>query len=124
MYVVTHSEWPGMDGVCVAHLWTVGYHTPAGKWEPESDHGNRQAAQDRANLLNGVAAPIESEAKTPELVGLAETAALLGWSKAKVSARWRRGRMPVVVAGLACGPIWLKSVIEQVAQQEGGSRDA
>ncbi|WP_024799302.1 hypothetical protein [Nocardia sp. BMG51109] len=34
-------------------LWTVGFYTPDGEWEPESDHGSSDAAAERVGLLNG-----------------------------------------------------------------------
>ena len=34
-------------------LWTVGFYTPAGKWEPESDHTDREQAAARCAWLNG-----------------------------------------------------------------------
>ena len=34
-------------------LWTVGFHKPDGKWEPESDHGSPAEANRRAGWLNG-----------------------------------------------------------------------
>lgn len=37
-------------------LWTVGYYTPSGAWEPESDHDNRDDAAARCHYLNGGAA--------------------------------------------------------------------
>jgi len=43
-YVYIRSE-PG--------LWTVGFYTPDGKWEPESDHGDPGDAAKRAAWLNG-----------------------------------------------------------------------
>jgi hypothetical protein len=43
-YVYIRSE-PG--------LWTVGFYSPAGKWEPESDHTDREEAANRVILLNG-----------------------------------------------------------------------
>ncbi len=44
MYVYINSE-PG--------LWTVGFYRPDGKWEPESDHDNKEAAAERVAWLNG-----------------------------------------------------------------------
>jgi hypothetical protein len=44
-YTVLRSE---------ASLWTVGFHKPDGKWEPESDHGTEREAKVRAHDLNGV----------------------------------------------------------------------
>lgn len=34
-------------------LWTVGFYTPDGKWEPESDHGSPDEATQRVRWLNG-----------------------------------------------------------------------
>lgn len=47
MYVYKQTE-PG--------LWTVGYYTPDGKWEPESDHTSAADAAHRTAWLNGNAA--------------------------------------------------------------------
>lgn len=34
-------------------LWTVGFYRPDGKWEPESDHDDREEAAKRVAWLNG-----------------------------------------------------------------------
>lgn len=34
-------------------LWTVGFYTPDGKWEPESDHESPEKAAERVHYLNG-----------------------------------------------------------------------
>lgn len=34
-------------------LWTVGFYTPDGKWEPESDHDSAEKAAERVHYLNG-----------------------------------------------------------------------
>lgn len=34
-------------------LWTVGFYKPDGAFEPESDHGNPDAAAERTAWLNG-----------------------------------------------------------------------
>lgn len=34
-------------------LWTVGFYSPSGEWQPESDHGSPEDAADRAAYLNG-----------------------------------------------------------------------
>jgi hypothetical protein len=34
-------------------LWTVGFYTPDGKWNPESDHGSSEEAAERVTRLNG-----------------------------------------------------------------------
>jgi hypothetical protein len=44
-YTILHTE---------PSLWTVGFHRPDGRWEPESDHDSERAAKVRAHDLNGV----------------------------------------------------------------------
>ena len=44
MYVYIKSE---------SSLWTVGFYTPEGKWNPESDHDNPESAAQRVAWLNG-----------------------------------------------------------------------
>jgi hypothetical protein len=44
MYVYIQSE-PG--------LWTVGFYTPSGKWNPESDWDCKEDAAKRVAYLNG-----------------------------------------------------------------------
>ena len=34
-------------------LWTVGFYTPDGTWETESDHDNPEEAAERVHYLNG-----------------------------------------------------------------------
>ncbi len=43
-YVYIRSE-PG--------LYTVGFYEPIGKWQPESDHSDREEAAKRTAWLNG-----------------------------------------------------------------------
>jgi hypothetical protein len=52
-----------MNGTSVASAWvyiksepglyTVGFYTPDGKWEPESDHSSEAKAAERVHYLNG-----------------------------------------------------------------------
>ena len=44
MYVYLRSE-PG--------LWTVGFYSPDGKWNTDSDHNDREEAAKRVAWLNG-----------------------------------------------------------------------
>ena len=61
MYVYIHSERAGArivkDSPEYGHfehdLYTVGFYTPEGKWQPESDHGTRDDAAARVRYLNG-----------------------------------------------------------------------
>jgi hypothetical protein len=39
-----------------SRLFTVGFYDPKGKWQPESDHENREEAAARVHYLNGGAA--------------------------------------------------------------------
>jgi len=44
MYVYIQSE---------SGLWTVGFYSPEGKWNPESDHPSKEEAASRVHWLNG-----------------------------------------------------------------------
>jgi hypothetical protein len=48
MYVYIRSE-PG--------LWTVGFYSPDGKWNPESDFNSMREAARRVSYLNGGSPP-------------------------------------------------------------------
>ncbi len=56
-YVYIQSERAGQkisEGNYFEHsLWTVGFYTPDGKWEPESDFSTSQEAAERCHYLNG-----------------------------------------------------------------------
>jgi hypothetical protein len=51
-YVYIRSEAPCADNDYHS-LYTVGFYTPEGKWEPESDHSTQEAAANRVAWLNG-----------------------------------------------------------------------
>lgn len=36
-----------------SQLWTVGFYTPNGQWQPESDWGSSEEAAERVHYLNG-----------------------------------------------------------------------
>lgn len=44
MYVYIESE---------PSLYTVGFYDPSGRWQPESDHNDREKAAARVAYLNG-----------------------------------------------------------------------
>lgn len=44
MYVYINSE---------SSLYTVGFYSPDGKWQPESDHNSSEEAANRVAYLNG-----------------------------------------------------------------------
>ncbi len=51
-YVYIQSEKPNPDNNYHS-LYTVGFYGPSGKWEPESDHSERELAAKRVAYLNG-----------------------------------------------------------------------
>ena len=61
MYVYIQSERPGWfpsprqpDSVWLTgSLWTVGFYTPDGDFNPESDHATSESAAKRVHYLNG-----------------------------------------------------------------------
>ncbi len=44
MYVYIKSE---------KYLWTVGFYSPDGQFQPESDHDTKESAAERVHYLNG-----------------------------------------------------------------------
>jgi len=57
MYVYVLSEsFMDLDQVR-RQLWTVGFYKPDGKFEPESDHDNKDVAAARVHYLNGGTGP-------------------------------------------------------------------
>lgn len=91
MYVYIKSE-PG--------LWTVGFYSPNGKWNTDSDHNSKQEAGERVAFLNGqqVSTPIpiltpcvELEKEVERLKGLIESAHEFGYKKYKwtMAASWQ-----------------------------------
>lgn len=49
--------------------YTVGFYTPAGDWEPESDHPTAVAAAARVHYLNGGGYAAENEGGTMGTIG-------------------------------------------------------
>jgi hypothetical protein len=54
----------------------------------------------------------EEDADVPELAGVSEAAAILGWDKRRVATYVRRGSFPEPVAALAGGRVWRREDIE------------
>jgi len=53
----------------------------------------------------------------PDLVGVAEAAAILGWAKRRVFTYISRGSFPEHVAHLASGRVWRKTDVEAYARE-------
>jgi predicted DNA-binding transcriptional regulator AlpA len=53
---------------------------------------------------------------TPELVGVAEAAAILGWDKRRIFTYLSRGSFPDPVVALASGRVWRRDDIEAYAR--------
>src|SRR2546423_8408860 len=58
----------------------------------------------------------------PELVGVAEAAAILGWDKRRVFTYISRGSFPEPVAMLASGRVWRRDDIEGYARSRDSAR--
>ncbi len=54
--------------------------------------------------------------ETPELVGVSEAAAILGWDRRRVATYVSRGAFPAEVAALASGRIWRRADVEAFAR--------
>jgi predicted DNA-binding transcriptional regulator AlpA len=53
----------------------------------------------------------------PDLVGVAEAAAILGWDKRRVFTYISRGSFPEPVVHLASGRVWRKTDVEAYARE-------
>src|SRR4051812_3960008 len=60
-------------------------------------------------------APLTIEVE-PELVGVAEAAALLGWDKRRIFTYLGRGSFPEPIAALASGRVWRRRDVEAFAR--------
>ena len=58
----------------------------------------------------------------PELVGVAEAAAILGWDKRRVFTYISRGSFPEPIAKLASGRVWRRDDIQAYARRRRPSR--
>lgn len=54
------------------------------------------------------------------LVGVAEVAWAVGWSRQKVAVYLGRGRLPEPTARLACGPVWTADAVNPWIVENGG----
>jgi len=65
-----------------------------------------------------------SEEKVPDLVGVAEAAALLGWDKRRVATYVARGSFPPPVAELAGGRVWRRSDVRAFGERFRARRES
>ena len=54
--------------------------------------------------------------ETPELVGVSEAAAILGWDRRRVATYVDRGAFPAPLAALASGRVWRRDDVEAFAR--------
>ncbi len=66
----------------------------------------RRAAGDEAHLTVEV---------TPDIAGVAEAAAIMGWDKRRVITYLNRGSFPAPIASLASGRVWRREDVEAFA---------
>src|SRR5205823_8736250 len=99
-------------------MWKEG-----GRWcarlvdDPEAgtvSAGSRDACLARLRDVVGARALLTVEV-TPELVGVAEAAAVMGWDKRRIFTYLSRGSFPQPVAALASGRVWRRDDIEAYA---------
>ena len=77
--------------------------------------GSRSLCLSRLRDMAGPDAVLTVEV-TPELVGVAEAAAVLGWDKRRIFTCLSRGSFPEPVAALASGRVWRRDDIEAYAR--------
>lgn len=53
-----------------------------------------------------------------DIVGLAEAATMLGYTRPSVTRSVRNGTLPAPEVRLACGPIWRRSTIQNVIDRK------
>ena len=54
--------------------------------------------------------------ETPEVVGVSEAAAILGWDRRRVATYAARGAFPTPIATLASGRVWRRTDVEAFAR--------
>ncbi|MCA1727187.1 MAG: helix-turn-helix domain-containing protein [Actinobacteria bacterium] len=101
-----------------AELW----ETPGGAWHGrlDTDPPTELSAQSRRACLDRLAAAAADGTilvieERPQLVGVAEAAAILGWDRRRVITYVDRGRFPEPIARLAGGRVWRRSDVEGYA---------
>ena len=47
------AAWVYLKSKYPEQLWTVGFYSPDGIWNPDSDHESQEEATKRVNYLNG-----------------------------------------------------------------------
>lgn len=85
------------------NLFTVGFYTPKGTWEPDSDHEEREQAANRVAYLNGEhESVIEEQYDTTMNLGIGTEEGLqyLAKQKAVLVTMLDKGQLPEVMEGL------------------------
>ncbi len=86
MYVYIKSE-PG--------LWTVGFYSPNGKWNTDSDHNSKQEAGERVAFLNGQQVSTPIPILTPcDAIGFAEWLNETNWAEKETWGKYDPPSMP------------------------------
>ncbi|MBO0884107.1 MAG: hypothetical protein J2P17_28005 [Mycobacterium sp.] len=87
-------------------LWTVGFYRPDGSWEPESDHGSKDAAAQRVAILNGKGATVglaeliaERDQLTDQNRELLDQVQCLQWDLSALQSAHDRCSQPVTAEG-------------------------
>lgn len=90
---------------------------PDGTWSLRAGSSGPVVAASRDRAIDRVRRTLPPGAvliveETPDLVGVAEAAALLGWDKRRVATYVSRGSFPEPVAALAGGRVWRRIDVE------------
>jgi hypothetical protein len=77
--------------------------------------------QTRAGCVSGLRRIVEGDAvlvveETPDLVGVSEAAAIMGWDRRRVITYVDRGSFPDPIASLASGRVWRRDDVEAFAR--------
>lgn len=70
-----------------------------------------------ARLREAADGPLLTVEVMPEIAGVAEAAAIMGWDKRRVITYLDRDRFPRPIASLASGRVWRRADVEAFARQ-------
>lgn len=89
---------------------------PEADGEPVVDGESREECLSELRRLAGRGAVLTVEV-LPELAGVAEAAAIMGWDKRRVVTYLDRNRFPEPLAALASGRVWRRQDVEAFAEE-------
>ncbi|MGZ8599096.1 MAG: hypothetical protein ACXWXQ_01125 [Actinomycetota bacterium] len=96
-------------------------HRDAGGWagrigDDDVRAGTREGCLSALRRLAGEEALLVVQ-ESPDLVGVTEAAAILGWDRRRVATYVGRGAFPAPLATLASGRVWRRDDVERFARE-------